>query len=191
MINLIWCILVVLGIVIGILTGRGDVITNVVMSSAKSTVVLVFELVGIMCLWCGLIRILTESGAMKFISKLLQPVLKLLFKKEGRSEKAMEAMVMNLTANSMGISNAATPAGIKAMEEMQKLNEDKDSASNDMILFLVLNATCIQFIPSTIISVRAACNSSNPAIIMLPAILSTALAAISGVFFCKILEKRF
>ena len=91
----------------------------------------------------------------------------------------------------MGISNAATPAGIKAMEEMQRLNVDKDTASNDMILFLVLNSTCIQFIPSTIISVRAACNSVNPAVIMLPAILSTALAAAFGVVACKVLEKHF
>lgn len=191
MINIIWFILIVTGIIIGIFTGRGDILTKAITTSATSTVTLVIELVGLMCLWCGLIRILTESGAMKFIAKLLQPILKLIFKKEGRSEEAMEAMVMNLTANSMGISNAATPAGIKAMEEMQKLNDNKDTASNDMILFLVLNSTCIQFIPSTIISVRAACNSVNPAVIMLPAILSTAFAAIFGVVFCKILSKYF
>ena len=178
MINIIWFILIFAGIIVGIFTGKGDVLTKVIVSSTTSTVTLMIELVGLMCLWCGLIRILTESGVMKVIAKILAPILKLIFKKEGRSEKAMEAIVMNLTANSMGISNAATPAGIKAMEEMQKLNIHKDRASDDMILFLVMNATCIQFIPSTIISVRAACNSTNPAVIMLPAILSTALAAL-------------
>lgn len=191
MINIIWFILIFTGIIVGIFTGKGDVLTKVIVSSTTSTVTLMIELVGLMCLWCGLIRILTESGVMKVIAKILAPILKLIFKKEGRSEKAMEAIVMNLTANSMGISNAATPAGIKAMEEMQKLNIHKDRASDDMILFLVMNATCIQFIPSTIISVRAACNSSNPAVIMIPAILSTALAALFGIIFCKILEKYF
>lgn len=191
MINIIWFILIFAGIIVGIFTGKGDVLTKVIVSSTTSTVTLMIELVGLMCLWCGLIRILTESGVMKVIAKILAPILKLIFKKEGRSEKAMEAIVMNLTANSMGISNAATPAGIKAMEEMQKLNIHKDRASDDMILFLVMNATCIQFIPSTIISVRAACNSTNPAVIMLPAILSTALAALFGIIFCKILEKYF
>ena len=191
MINIIWFILIFAGIIVGIFTGKGDVLTKVIVSSTTSTVTLMIELVGLMCLWCGLIRILTESGVMKVIAKILAPILKLIFKKEGRSEKAMEAIVMNLTANSMGISNAATPAGIKAMEEMQKLNIHKDRASDDMILFLVMNATCIQFIPSTIISVRAACNSTNPAVIMLPAILSTALAALFGFIFCKILEKYF
>lgn len=191
MINIIWFVLIFAGIVVGIFTGRGDVLTKVIVSSTTSTVTLMIELVGLMCLWCGLIRILTESGVMRIISKIVEPILKLIFKREGRSEKAMESIVMNLTANSMGISNAATPAGIKAMEEMQKLNVDKERASDDMILFLVLNATCIQFIPSTIISVRAACNSSNPAIIMIPAILSTALAALFGIIFCKILQKYF
>ncbi|GAA0785393.1 nucleoside recognition domain-containing protein [Hathewaya limosa] len=191
MINGIWFLLIIVGIIVGVFTGKGDALTKVIVSSAGSTVELMIALVGLMCLWCGVIKILQESGAMKFIAKILQPILKLLFKKEGRSEKAMESIVMNLTANSMGISNAATPAGIKAMEEMQKLNTNKDYATNDMILFLVLNSTCIQFIPSTIISVRAACNSKNPAVIILPAILSTAIASLAGIIFCKVLEKYF
>ena len=98
---------------------------------------------------------------------------------------------MNLTANMMGLSNAATPFGIKAMEEMDRLNKNKGTASNDMALFLVLNAACIQIVPSTIISIRAACNSGNPGIIILPAIFSTATAALVGIICCKILQRYF
>ena len=98
---------------------------------------------------------------------------------------------MNLTANMMGLSNAATPFGIKAMEEMQKNNKNKDTASNDMALFLVLNAACIQFLPTTVISIRAAYNSQNPAIIILPAIIATGTAAFLGVVYCKILQRYF
>ena len=98
---------------------------------------------------------------------------------------------MNLTANMMGLSNAATPFGIKAMEEMDRLNNNKGTASNDMALFLVLNAACIQIVPSTIISIRAACNSGNPGIIILPAIVSTTTAALVGIICCKILQRYF
>ena len=98
---------------------------------------------------------------------------------------------MNITANMMGISNAATPFGIKAMEEMQKCNKEKDTATNDMALFLVLNAACIQFLPTTIISFRAACNSRNPGEIIIPAIITTSTAALVGVITCKFLQKNF
>ncbi|CAM2759048.1 nucleoside recognition domain-containing protein [Hathewaya histolytica] len=191
MINIIWFFLIVSGIGFGIFNGRGEIVSKAIVNSAGSTVQLIINLVGILALWCGVIKILQESGVMRGIAKLLKPVLKVIFRDEARSEKAMEAIIMNLSANMMGVSNAATPAGIKAMEEMQKLNPDKSKASNDMVLFLVLNATCIQLLPTTIISVRAAYNSKNPAIIILPAIISTAIASIAGIVFCKILQKYF
>ncbi len=98
---------------------------------------------------------------------------------------------MNLTANMMGLSNAATPFGIRAMEEMDRLNPNKGTTTNDMSLFLVLNAACIQIVPTTIISIRAACNSMNPGVIIVPAIISTTVAAIVGVCSCKLLERYF
>lgn len=191
MINIIWFILICGGIVFGIFSGRGDVLSKSIVSSSASTVELIISLLGVLALWCGVIRILKESGIMNLLAKVLRPILRVIFKKEGRSKEAMEAIIMNLTANMMGISNAATPAGIKAMEEMQKQNADKKRATDDMVKFLVLNATCIQLLPTTIISVRAAYNSKNPAIIILPAIISTAIASIAGIIFCKILQKYF
>lgn len=191
LINIIWFILICGGIVFGISNGSGEALSKAIVGSTGSTVELIISLLGVLALWCGIIKILQESGIMKLLAKLLRPILRVIFKKEGRSEEAMEAIIMNLTANMMGISNAATPAGIKAMEEMQKQNPDKKRATDDMVKFLVLNATCIQLLPTTIISVRAAYNSKNPAIIILPAIISTAIASIAGIIFCKILQKYF
>lgn len=149
------------------------------------------ELAGIMCFWCGVMKIAEKSGFTEKLSKILKPVLKLIFKDAAKDEKALGAIVMNLTANMMGLSNAATPFGIRAMEEMDRLNPNKGTTTNDMSLFLVLNAACIQLVPTTIISIRAACNSVNPGIIIVPAIISTTVAAIVGVCSCKLLERYF
>ncbi|MDU4937822.1 MAG: nucleoside recognition domain-containing protein [Clostridium sp.] len=191
MINYIWFILIFFGILVAIFTGNGAEISTTIVGSADSTVKFIIGLVGIMCFWCGVMKIAEKSGLTQKLARLMKPLLKFLFKDAGKDEKALGAIVMNLTANMMGLSNAATPFGIKAMEEMDRLNSEKGRASNDMALFLVMNAACIQLVPSTIISIRAAAGSSNPGAIILPAILSTASAAIVGVICCKILQRYF
>jgi spore maturation protein A len=108
-----------------------------------------------------------------------------------KNEIAMGSILLNLTSNMLGLSNAATPFGIKAMEELQKVNPEKDTATNDMALFLVINAACIQIIPTSIISMRAACGSQNPGSIIIPAAIATGIAAIMGIIYCKVLEKFF
>lgn len=191
MINYIWFALIFLGVLVGIIGGNGDTISKAIVNSSSGTVTFIIELTGIMCFWCGVMKVAEKSGFTEKLSKILKPFLKLIFKDAAKDEKALGAIVMNLTANMMGLSNAATPFGIKAMEEMDRLNNNKETASNDMALFLVLNAACIQIVPSTIISIRAACNSSNPGIIILPAIVSTATAALVGIICCKILQRYF
>ncbi|MCJ7691635.1 MAG: spore maturation protein [Clostridiaceae bacterium] len=191
MINIIWFLILSLGIIIGIITGKGEILSKAVVSSTTSSVELIIALVGMICLWCGIMKIAEKSGLTHKLAMVLRPILKLIFKEAGKDQKAMSSITMNLTANMMGLSNAATPFGIKAMEEMQKNNREKDIASNDMALFLVLNAACIQFLPTTVISIRAAYGSKNPAIIILPAIIATGTAAIFGIFYCKILQKYF
>ena len=191
MINVIWFIIIVCGIGFGIITGRGEVVSKAVVTSAGSTVDFIIKLAGIMCIWCGVMKIAEKSGLTEKLAKLLRPILRLIFKEAAKDEKAMGAIVMNLTANMMGLSNAATPFGIKAMEEMDRLNPEKGTSSNDMSLFLVLNAACIQLVPTTVISVRAASGSQNPGEIILPAIIATAVAAVMGVVFCKILQRYF
>lgn len=191
MINYIWFAMIFFGILVGLISGNGDIISKSIVNASGSTVTFIIELTGIMCFWCGVMKVAEKSGLTEKISKLLKPVLKLIFKDAAKDEKALGAIVMNLTANMMGLSNAATPFGIKAMEEMDRLNGKKERASNDMVLFLVLNAACIQIIPSTIISIRAACNSVNPGVIIIPALISTATAATVGIICAKILQKYF
>ncbi|MBU3156387.1 spore maturation protein [Clostridium estertheticum] len=191
MINIIWFLILSLGIVIGMLTGKGEIVSKALVSSTTSSVELVMGLVGMMCLWCGIMEIAQKSGLTDKLAKILRPILKMIFKETSKNNKVMSSITMNLTANMMGLSNAATPFGIKAMEEMQKMNIEKDTASNDMALFLVLNATCIQFLPTTVISIRAAYNSQNPAIIIIPAIITTGVASVLGVVYCRILQKYF
>lgn len=191
MINIIWLLILSLGIFIGIVTGRGEILSKAVVSSTASAVELVMGLVGMMCLWCGIMKIAEKSGLTDKLAKLLSPILKIIFKEAGKDQKVMASITMNLTANMMGLSNAATPFGIKAMEDMQVKNIDKDTASNDMALFLVLNAACIQILPTTVISIRAAYNSQNPAIIIFPAMIATGTAAALGIVYCKILQRYF
>lgn len=191
MINYIWFFLIFFGVLVGLLSGNGEDISKAIVNSSGSTVTFIIELTGIMCFWCGVMKVAEKSGFTDKLAKILKPILKLIFKDAAKDEKALGAIVMNLTANMMGLSNAATPFGIKAMEEMDRLNTEKGIASNDMSLFLVLNAACLQLLPSTIISIRAACNSSNPGIIILPALISTATAALVGVICCKVLQRYF
>ena len=191
MINYIWFIMIFFGLLVGVLSGNGENMSNDIISSIESTVTFVVGLTGLMCFWCGVMKVAEKSGFTEKLAKIMKPVLKLIFKDAAKDEKALGAIVMNITANMMGLGNAATPFGIKAMEEMQRLNKDKKKASNDMCLFLVLNAACIQLVPSTVISIRATANSSNPGVIIIPAIISTAIASICGVICCKILQKYF
>ena len=191
MINVIWFGILFIGIAFGLLTGDGELLSKTIVSTTSDTVKLIIELLGMMCLWCGVMKIAERSGLTDKLARLLKPVLKIIFKEAGKDDKALGAIVMNLTANMFGLSNAATPFGIKAMEEMDRINGHKDVASNDMVLFLVLNAACIQFVPTTVISIRAAFNSVNPGAIIIPALCTTTFASILGIILCKFLQRYF
>lgn len=191
MINYVWFMMIFLGILVGLITGNGEIISNSIIKTADSTVSLIIGLVGIMCFWCGVMKVAEKSGFTQKLAKVLKPILKLIFKEAAKDEKALGAIVMNITANMMGLGNAATPFGIKAMEEMNRLNKEKGRASNDMALFLVLNAACIQLIPSTVISIRTATGSSNPGAIIIPAVIASTIAAIAGTIYSKILQRYF
>lgn len=191
MINYIWFIMIFFGVLVGLITGNGEEISKSIVGSVDSTVQFMIGLVGLMCFWCGVMKVAEKSGLTQKLSRILRPVLKLIFKEAAKDEKALGAIVMNITANMLGLGNAATPFGIKAMQEMDRLNKEKGKATNDMVLFLVLNAACIQLVPTTIISIRAASGSSNPGVIILPAIIASTIAAIVGVVSCKILQRYF
>jgi spore maturation protein A len=190
-INIIWFIILASGIGFGILSGRGEAVSKSIIASSDAAVKLIISLLGIMCLWCGVMKIAEKSGLMNKIASLMRPLLKILFKDASKDERAIGPIVMNLTANMMGLSNAATPFGIKAMDQLSNLNNKKEEASDDMALFLVLNAACIQLVPTTVISIRAAMGSKNPAETIIPAIITTTISAIVGVVCCKILQRYF
>ncbi|MDV3426863.1 MAG: spore maturation protein [Bacillota bacterium] len=189
MINYIWFFLIFFGIIFGILSGNGGAVSKTILDSGTYSVKLVIELCGILCIWSGIIKIAEESGLNSFLSGLIKPVIKRLFK--NINSKALEYISLNLTANMLGLGNAATPLGIKAMEEMEITNKNKDELSDDMVLFLVLNAAAIQLIPTTIISIRAALGSKIPSAVIVPIIIISAITAVIGAAITKILEKFF
>lgn len=189
MINVIWFFIIVIGVVFGLATGKGEILSKSIINSTEDSVTLIIGLIGLMSLWSGVMKIAQKSGITDKLSKALSPILKILFRT--KSPEAIGSILLNMTSNMMGLSNAATPFGIKAMEELQKENKDKDTATNDMALFLVLNAACIQLIPTSVISMRAAAGSNNPGIIIIPATIATGIAAVMGIVYCKILQKFF
>lgn len=191
MINIVWFLILFIGISFGLVSGDGEILSKTIINTTTDTVKLIINLVGMMCLWCGVMKIAERSGLTAKLARILRPVLKRIFKEAGKDERALGAIVMNLTANMFGLSNAATPFGIKAMEEMDRLQGHKETASNDMVLFLILNAACIQFVPTTVVSIRAAVNSMNPGAIIIPAICTTTFASVLGVTICKLVQKHF
>lgn len=189
MINYIWLALIVIGVLTAIFQGNVQVVTDAAIESANSAVELSIGLVGIMTLWLGLMKLAEKSGIVNLISKLLKPILKRLFPEVPENHPAMGSMVMNMAANLLGLGNAATPLGIKAMKELQELNEDKTTATNPMCMFLAINTSSVTLIASTVIAYRASAGSSNPAEIIGPTIIASVFGTIVAIIAAKLLEK--
>lgn len=190
MINWIWLFMILLGIITFLIKGDAVGLVAAMTESAERSVQLLIGLTGIMAVWSGLVKICEQSGAMEFLSKLLRLPMSLLFPGlSKRNPRALGSIIMNIASNMLGLSDAATPIGIKAMEELQKINTDKDKASDYMVTFLIVNAACIQLLPTTVISIRAGFNSANPGEIILPTIASTAVALVSGLISAEIFKR--
>src|SRR5216110_2293066 len=144
-----------------------------------------------MTLWLGIMRVAEQAGLVSMLSRALRPISRLLFPEIPSDHPAIGAMIMNIAANMLGLSNAATPLGIKAMEELQTLNPEKDTASNAMVTFMALNTSGIQFIPATIIGVLVAAGSKAPTVIMPTTIVATFAGAVAAVTTAKILQRFF
>lgn len=148
------------------------------------------ELMPVIVLWTGIMKIAEESGALDKFAKILEPFLKKLFPSVKNGSKALGYISSNIAANALGLGSAATPAGLKAMQELQKENTDKTKASEAMVTFLVLNTAGVTVIPTTILAMRVMYNSSNPAEIIPPAVIATALSCVSGLTLDYIIRKR-
>ena len=190
MLNTIWGLAMLFSLVCALITGRMQELSDAVFSGAQQAVEISISMLGMMCLWTGLMKIADAGGITALLSKLLSPVMRRLFPEYSSDSPAIKAICMNVTANFLGLGNAATPLGIKAMKEMQKLNPQKEQANNSMVMFVVLNTASIQLIPTTIAVLRKNSGSLNPFDI-LPAIWVTSLCALLvGVIMAKLLQKR-
>ena len=190
MVGYIWAFLIGIGIIYSLITGNITVINESVLSNANEALDLILNLLPIIVLWTGILKIAEESGLLDKFANFLNPLLCRLFPDIPKNNKALGYISSNIAANMLGLGSAATPAGLKAMNELQKINIKKDTASTPMITFLVLNTAGVTLIPTTILALRVAYNSANPGEIILPAILATMCSSIAGVTLDYFIRKR-
>jgi len=191
MLNYIWFGLMAIALVIAAFNGTADAVSKAAIESAKTAVEIAIGLVGVMTLWLGIMRIAEASGLVTLLGRLLRPVLRWLFPEVPADHPANGAIVMSIAANMLGLNNAATPLGIKAMEELQTLNEQKDTATNPMVTFMALNTSGVQLIPATMIGVLAAAGSVNPTAIIGPSIVATFIGTVAAVLAAKFLQRFY
>jgi spore maturation protein A len=186
MINTIWLTLIVLGVLTGIATGTSAAVTTAAIESANRAVNICLGFIGIMAMWNGLMKIADSAGLTRWLAKLFAPVARLLFPSVPDDHPALAAITMSLAANLLGMGNAATPLGLKAMEELASLNEEGDVPSDAMCTFVAISTAGITLVPTTIIAIRAQYHSYNPAEVVMPIILMNIVAT-----FVAILADRF
>jgi len=189
MLNYIWLALVLIAVVLGGVNGKIEDVTKAAIDSAGNSVTIAIGLIGVMTLWLGIMRIADDSGLMKLVAKGIAPVMRRLFPDVPADHPAMGSMLMNIAANMLGLSNAATPLGLKAMEDLQKLNRHPGVATNAMCVFLAINTAGIQLIPASMIGLMASAGSTNPTAIIGTTFSATVMALVSGLTTVKILEK--
>lgn len=189
MLNYLWGFMIIIGIVYGILTGNIGAIGTATLGSSKEAVTLCITMLGIMAMWTGLMQVAKSVGIIDGMTKLLMPVLRLLFPDIPKGHVANEYIASNMIANLLGLGWAATPMGLKAMAELKKLNHNSDTASCDMCTFLIINISSLQLIPVNIIAYRTQYNSISPTGILGAAIVTTCFSTLVGVLFAIIARK--
>lgn len=190
MLNKIWPVFIIISIIYAICSGNLVNLNNSIFESTENTISVTMTLIGTMCLWNGIMKIASNLSLIEKIARLINPVINFLFPDFRKNKKIKKEISMNMIANMLGLGNAATPLGLKAMESMQKVNNKKDTLSNSMMMFLVINSASIQIIPTTVIAIRKSLNSTNPTGILVQVWCATIIAAISGIIIVKLLVKR-
>lgn len=189
-INIIWLSMVVLATVTASYTNRMDALTKASFESAKDAVVLAIGLIGPMALWLGIMKVAEAGGLMKIVARWVRPLMVRLFPDVPHDHPAMSAMIMNMAANALGLGNAATPMGIKAMQELEKLAPEKGTATNAMCLFLAINTSSVTLLPLGVITIRAAAGATSPAAIFIPSLIATTCSTIAAIVAAKMLSRR-
>lgn len=187
MLNILWPIFIIISIVYAIFSGNIENLNNSIFESTESAVNLTLTLLGMTCLWSGIMEVASKTDIIDYLSKILKPIIEKLFL--NLNEKSFNNIIMNIIANILGLGNAATPLGLKAMNELQKENNNKEELSDNMMMLIVLNTASLQIIPTTIIAIRSSLGSENPTKIIFPVWISTICAAVVGVIFTKIIIK--
>jgi spore maturation protein A len=181
MVNYIWVFMTVVGIVFALFNGTMEEVNKAVFEGAKEAVTLCIGLISVLVFWLGMMRIAEESGLLEKLAKVFRPLVSRLFPEVPNNHPAMGYMLSNMISNMFGLGNAATPLGIKAMEELKKLNGGKNEASRSMVTFLAINTASITILPTTVISIRMTHHSTSPTEIVVPTIIATILSAIGAV----------
>ena len=189
MLNIIWPFFIIISIVYAILTGKVAEVNNSVFESANETVKLTITFFGTICLWNGIIHIASKTTMIEKLTNKLSPIIKFLFPDLKKEKEVQKEISMNIVANMLGLGNAATPLGLKAMKSMQKLNDNKERLSNAMAMFIVLNTASLQIIPTTVIAIRNSLGSQNASEIIIPVWISTVIAAVTVVIVTKLFIK--
>ena len=190
MLNILWPIFIILSFIYAFITGKVDEVNNGIFESISDAVELSITFLGTICLWNGLMEIVKKTTLIDKLTKLLKPIINFLFPDLRKNEIAKQEISMNMIANILGLGNAATPLGLKAMKTMQKENRKKDTLTDSMMMFIVINTASLQLIPTNVIAIRTSLNSQNPTSIIIPVWIATIIAAIVGIIFTKILIKK-
>jgi spore maturation protein A len=187
--NIIWLSMLLISVFVGILTGRLDAVVTAATEYAKLGFEVALGLTGVMSLWLGIMKIATESGLVNLLARALRPVMRFLFPEIPADHPAMGAMILNISANMLGLGNAATPFGLKAMKELQKLNNHVHTASNSMCTFLAINTSSVQLIPATAIAYLAANGDIHPTSVIFSSLVATSISTLVAIIAVTQLAK--
>ena len=187
--NYIFYLLIVVSIIAGAINGKLNDVVNAILSGAELSVKVAFSLIGIMAFWLGMMKIAEKCGLIAIIAKIIKPITKFLFNEIPEDSPAIGDIAMSFSANAFGLTNAATPIGIKAMEELQRQNVDKSNASNAMCVFLAMNTAGFQLIPATVIAVLIGVGYKNPTAIIAPTLLVTSVTFVFAILLAKLFQR--
>ena len=189
MLNILWPIFIVISYIYALFSGNIQNVNNGIFESASSAVELTITFFGTITLWCGIMQIAKDSSLSKKFAKMLKPFIKFLFPDVDEKDSAHEEISLNMIANILGLGNASTPLGLKAMESLQEKNANKNTLSNSMAMLVLINTASMQLIPTTVIAIRSSLNSENPTSIIFPVWVATICASIAAIFAAKIFIK--
>lgn len=191
MLNKIWPFFIIISFVYAIYTGNISNVNNAIFASAEQTVSLCITMLGTLCLWNGIMNIAIKTSLISKLTKFLKPLINFLFPDLKNDKKISEEVSMNMIANILGLGNASTPLGLKAISSMQEKNKDKSTLNNSMAMFILINTASLQIIPTTVIAIRSSLGSTNPSKIIFAVWVATLAAFLTAIISGKILSKKF